>query len=940
MFANRAWAKFLPRFLVLCGAAMLVLTIVFGRAAAPVGPAPHTAGAIARDYGRVPLSFEPNVGQAFKGVDYLARTAAYTMYIDASGASFDLRGARAHDQHRTVHISLAGANPRAVAAPADKQAAVSNYYIGNDRSKWREQVPSYAKVGYRESWPHIDVLYHGTRGQLEFDLLAAPGADPARAAFNLSGVDRVELDSAGDALLHVAKVALVLHKPEAWQNIGGTRRPVDVRYRMSGPRRLALEVGAYDSAQQLIIDPEITYSTFIGGDVAEGTAVAIDSHGFAYLTGWANDNCEACAGGTTKQFPITTGPTAQATATNDGDAWVEVINPSGSRVYSTIIGGSGFDEGTGLAPDFSSTLSTPGNLFVTGYTDSSDFPGTKPAGATLGNGDAWVAEFSPTGARNFVSIFGGDLFDQSVAIAVEPGCKGAGGTPACNPIIAGVTLSKDFDGGSNTLVGSSLENGFLLSVDSTGGVNAFQTYGGAASTDPEYLTGVAIDSSGAIYVVGNTNNSDFPNDTDGTLTGSFSGTQDAFAMKLPTLPTSSFPSASWATYIGGKGYEEGLAIALNPGCNSDCTPYVSGTTFSPDFPTAGGSPGAYAGTSDIFVVELAAAGTTSIYSTLIGGSPGSTLGALHGISVDTAGDAFIVGTTNASDLPNAGNVIGHFQSPNGGVYSTTDDWTDSITSNSSQWPAGDPKAGTVVSFQNNNSGDVFAATDRGGIWSSNDGVTFTQLAATGLPSDSINYMNLDTGIPGDADVLFVATAHHGLYISANGGVSFTASGIGSGNATWVADLAGTSLAKTKVFTAVVGTGVEGSSDGGTTFSAVGNFPSSIEVFDVASSSGAAEVYFATNQGVWKASLTDVSSLSFTAEQTGLASIAALSAQADKGATSKDVYIGAFEKGLYVSTDGNTFAPVTIDKLVPSVRAIGKDGSTTPNTIFAGVTSIL
>ena len=230
-----------------------------------------------------------------------------------------------------------------------------NYYIGSDPAKWHPQVPTFAKVGYRNAWPGIDVVYHGTRGQLEFDLEASPGADLSRAELGLSGTGGAELDRSGNAVLHFANGSLVLHKPDAWQDYDGVRHAVEVSYRLKNESRLAFSVGAYDHARPLVIDPSFTMSTFVGGHAAQSNAIAVDSKGWTYLTGWANDNCASCTEDS-GLFPTTVGPAPSFAATNTGDAWVEVLTPTGTAVsYATLIGGNEFDQGTALAPDSSAT---------------------------------------------------------------------------------------------------------------------------------------------------------------------------------------------------------------------------------------------------------------------------------------------------------------------------------------------------------------------------------------------------------------------------------------------------------------------------------------------------------------------------------------------------------------------------------------------------------
>ncbi|MHB8382714.1 MAG: DUF7948 domain-containing protein [Candidatus Binataceae bacterium] len=890
----------------------------------------HTG--ISEAYGRLPLSFEPNVGQTARGIDYLSRSRGFTVYVTPTSATFDVaRGTGRASEPRTFRIRFDQADAHALRTLDQPLPGVVNYYIGDDPAKWYSRIPTFGRVGYRDAWPGIDVVYHGTRGQFEFDLVASPGANLSRAELGLTGIRRVELDRGGNAILHLtAGSSLVLHKPDAWQDYDGTRHPVEVSYRLKSGTRLAFAIGAHDDKRALVIDPSVVMSTFVGGHVAQSNAIAVDANGWTYLTGWANDNCASCTSDS-GLFPTTAGPAPAFTSSNTGDAWVEVLTPTGTAVeYATLIGGGGFDEGTALAPDGSGSGVLPGNVYVVGNTQSTNFPFTTPRpGLEFGNGDAWIAKFDPTGAKKFATEIGGNQNDVANGVAIQPGCASTALSP-CTPVIVGATFSNNFDSSSTgTLLGS--EDAFLVAISSDGGVSASRLEGASTPANAAaYATSVAIDGSGAIYVTGGTNAATFPTVN---LSTDFGGTADAFVMKLsPPAPTFSAPT--WSRFLGGSGFDEGLGIALIPGCQSNCTVFVEGNTFSPDFPDT--TSASFQGMGDTFVTEISADGATNLYSTMLGGLPDKTLGATNGIAVDSSGDAFVVGTTSARNLPV---VTGgrKFQSANGIVFESSNNFS---TYNFANFP---PSAGSVIKFQGAIP-TIYAATERGQIFSSTDGnINWSQAAAAGLPSGPITSFVVD---PNFSSPLMLAATGSGLYISTDGaGATFSAAGINDQLVTWTADMSTSSnpqLSSTTVLAGVVG-GIEISTDGGTSFDpscAVKGFPenNSIIVYDWVLESSTGVAYFATNQGVW-ASTSNVkgNACGFTVAQTGLSTVAALSIQADQKSTT--VYAGTFENGLYVSTDGVDFSSLDLGFFAPTVSVLeNAQPNASPNTILAGVTS--
>ena len=223
-------------------------------------------------YGRLPLSFEPNQGQADARVKFLARASGYTLFVTAEEAVFAGRDGSVE------RMKLIGANPKLRFEPLDKQPGISNYFIGNDPSKWRTNIPNYGKVALRGVYPGIDLIFYGNERQLEYDWVVAPGADPKQIHVKWEGPSQVTKNASGDLVL---SASLVQQKPVILQE--GKR--IEGGYVVRG-REVAFELAKYDAAKPLVIDPVLVYSTYLGGGgVDQGRGIAVDGAGNAYVTG-------------------------------------------------------------------------------------------------------------------------------------------------------------------------------------------------------------------------------------------------------------------------------------------------------------------------------------------------------------------------------------------------------------------------------------------------------------------------------------------------------------------------------------------------------------------------------------------------------------------------------------------------------------------------------
>src|SRR5437764_11137106 len=200
---------------------------------------------------------------------------------DPNGSSRERGGTRIREQQTaTVHWQILGGNNTAQISGADPLPAKVNYFLGNDPAGWQTGLPVFSKVQVRNIYPGVDLVYYGNQRQLEYDFVVVPGADPRVISLQVTGADQVRIDSDGDLLLQVGANQLRQHKPVVYQMIGGSRRAIGGEYRLSAQRIITFEIGAFDHRYPLVIDPVLSYSTFIGGTHDDlGWDIALDGHG-------------------------------------------------------------------------------------------------------------------------------------------------------------------------------------------------------------------------------------------------------------------------------------------------------------------------------------------------------------------------------------------------------------------------------------------------------------------------------------------------------------------------------------------------------------------------------------------------------------------------------------------------------------------------------------
>ncbi len=418
-------------------------------------------------------------------------------------------------------MQLIDANKNAQVAGMDQLPGTTNYFLGKNPRTWRTSVVNYRKVSYRDVYPGIDLVYYGNQRQLEYDFVVAPGSDPGAIKVSFAGAPRIRLDrQTGDLILSTAKGDVHFHKPVAYQMeaeqasaADGRKHFVESSFVLDAKNRVSFQLGSYDHSRALVIDPTLGYSTYLGGTGNDyATAVAVDSTGSAYVTGYtASTNFPTVAGA--YQTSCGGGTACSATHIN---AFVTKLNSTGTAlVYSTYLGGSAKDYGYGIAVDAS------GDAFIVGTATSNDFPTTPGAyqtactGGSCANGDIFITELNPTGSGLVYSTYlGGVTTNQGNAIALDSSGNAyvTGYTKSGNyPITPGV-----FQGGCSSCK-NALVDAVVTKLNSSGSALVYSSFLGGNNADVGYA--IAVDSAGNAYVTGYTYSTNFP-----TTTGAFQTT--------------------------------------------------------------------------------------------------------------------------------------------------------------------------------------------------------------------------------------------------------------------------------------------------------------------------------------------------------------------------------------------------------------------------------
>lgn len=651
-----------------------------------------SAGNILATYDQLPLSFEPNQGQVAAGVQYFSPGVGYNLFLEAQQSVLQLQNGQGQAP-TDITTQLVGGAPNAAVTALSPQTGVSNYLIGADPSQWHIDVPHYAQVEYQNVYAHTNLVYYGNSGQLEYDFVVNPGGNPGYIRLAITGAQGLTLDAQGDLVLQTATGTVLERAPVVYQEIDGIRHDVAGRFVLQNNHSIGFAVGAYDATLPLVIDPTLTYSTYLGSSgYDQGNAIALDSSGDAYIAGSTTstidtgsliqsgnaggtdgfvvkldsagtglgyytyiggsgyDSCtgiavnssgDAWVTGVTTSTNFPTKSPFQSSNAGSSNAFVACINSGGTALLSSsYLGGSGSDEGLAIALDSS------GDAYITGTTSSTNFPTKVPLQSTNGGGnDAFVTEVSSAGTSLvYSSHLGGSGYDAGNAIALDS---------SGNIYVAGTTGSTNFPvkNAIQTKSGGGTD-AFVVKINKGEGSIAYATYLGGSNNDG--ASGIAADSSGNAYVTGFTSSTNFP--TLSAYQTTNKGGMDAFVTKI----NSTGSALTYSTYLGGSGDDPALAIAVN----SSGDVYVAGSTSSTNFPTLSAvqsSNAAASGEENGYVTELNSTGSALLFSTYLGGN-GASGDFADGIVIDSSGNAYVTGFASSNNFPTAD----AFQSTNGG----------------------------------------------------------------------------------------------------------------------------------------------------------------------------------------------------------------------------------------------------------------------------------
>ena len=661
-------------------------------------PGVHREHLALQSYGKLPLSFEANVGQTSPDVKFLSRGRGYTLFLTDSQATLKLTSQQTADaEAQTAILSLKLLKARPRLEGQELLEGKVNYLIGKDQKKWHSNISTYRKIVYRNAWSGIDMIWHGTQNELEYDFVVSPGADPSKIRFALKGAQNLHIDQGGNLVAKTSAGEFVQKAPTIYQETAEGRRMIAGNFVLKGTDEIGFEISEYDPVKPLVIDPVLAYSTYFGGAASdEALGVAVDTAGQAYVVGRTFADLS---------FPIDNAVQATAKGTV---AFVAKLNATGSNfLYSTFLG----NDSEFNAPETGNchignnvvicgteahavAVGTGGEAIVTGAVinenNDSTFPVTENAFQNKGVGcvggcehevriiDAFVTMLKPDGSGLIYSTFFGGS-----AIMLDPGSiRGADigksvAVDSANRIyVAGFTASNDLP----------TKNAFQWLNHSSGdGTDAFvavfdprQTRGNNTLLYSSYLggnrddqgLGIAVDNARNAYVVGSSASDNLKTKSPSSLAplqDSFQGGGfDGFVAKIGTT-SSGESSLTYLTYFGGDINDRVESIAVDSAQRA----YITGASnSSPDrFPLKNAFDSNQTN-GEAFIAKVNADGTALFYCSFLGGANGNTSEDGEeglGIAIDTGGNAYVTGRTTANTTFPVGPVAPVFSGANAGT---------------------------------------------------------------------------------------------------------------------------------------------------------------------------------------------------------------------------------------------------------------------------------
>jgi len=615
-------------------------------------------------------------------------------------------------ERTSVKMRLIGANPNAAGRSEKKLAGVSHYLRGRNESSWLRNIPNFAQVRFDEVYPGVDVVYYGNQRQLEHDFIVRPGADPKRVKLEFDGADALWVDDEGNLAVSTPNGTLGLQKPLVYQDVEGARQHIEAEYLLADSGTVSFRIGEYDTDRPLVIDPVLLWGTFLGGSgLDQGNGIALDPENFVYVAGSTDsvnfpttpgsyqpvkaaltdaflcklneDGTELiystylggsgqdygtdvavdtagrpflCGATSSPDFPVVAPSGAEPAQPVYGggpsDAFVSRFTADGSGLfYSTFLGGykppkvvASEEIAYGIAVD------GPGNVFVCGTTQGTDYHVVSPIQGLYGGGptDGFVTGLDVLGRISFSTYLGGGPANYGGNTDYGAGVDvpyGIDVDPLGYVYIAGSTSSRNFPVFNNLQAVNRSKrptdsDGWVAKMVPSGQKFVWCTYLGGMNDDK--IFDVAADEIGNAYVTGYTRSNNFPisKKEPAPFRGTPVGKDDAFVTKIDAAGFQMI----YSTYLGGTGDDYGRGIAVGP----NGIAYVTGYTSSDDFPVTRAMQKHFGGLYDTFVTKLDSTASHLIYSGYFGGND-QDYG--NGIALDSDGDAYIVGTTLNATFP-------------------------------------------------------------------------------------------------------------------------------------------------------------------------------------------------------------------------------------------------------------------------------------------------
>ena len=608
-------------------------------------------------HSQIPLAFERNQGQSAPDVRFIARGARATLYLNNHSATLE------SSARHSLTMRWINSNSAPVISGEDRLEKQSNYFIGADSKQWTTNVSNFEKVRYEKVYPGIDLIFYGNDRELEYDFIVAPHSNPHAIKFKFDEAENIYINQDGALVLKNATAEMIQRKPVAYQLIQGEKISVVANYVISTNNEISFAMGKYDQNFSLIIDPVISYASYVGEDLNSSPVITTDVQGNAYIA---------------RMFGV---PATNGAVQNGSMISITKINPSGTTVlYSAIIGSGDLDQAYGI------TVDNNGNCYVAGKTNSSLFPTTAGAfqtdfGIACGTcSNAFVTKINPQGSALIYSTYvKGEAVQASekkltVARAIAVDANG-------NAFITGDTNVSDFPTTPNALQptmtmykGLPSQDAFVTKLNASGSQIIYSTYLGSGDNTDKGM-GIDVDAAGNAYIGGVTSNgivgvtrpqgTIFPTTANSYQTTDTRGLGEfipvyAFAAKVN-------PNGTALLYSALIGTVNSSIPPFGFGIDSTGSAYLTGFTRSKTFPVSANAFRKKFGSNtddggEAFVTKLNANGSALAYSTYLGGTGANTADYATALAVDAAGNAIVTGLTNSPDFPQTGTPVAISQS--------------------------------------------------------------------------------------------------------------------------------------------------------------------------------------------------------------------------------------------------------------------------------------